>query len=177
MVMGSCLLERFLKNGNAFRQGRDAGWKAGWLFDGEMIDFIRCGIQSKDMSYHMLLIPVCCACLLGGCCSSEQFAQRMNGYVSSSKVTLIQELGEPIRSERIGSAELLTFLRDRTYFVEGTGPSSHTYKKKTKDGYRIDTYVSPGTAPHYVDRRCEVTFRLQNGRVVSWSSRGNDCCD
>lgn len=90
---------------------------------------------------------------------------------------LIQDFGTPIRSERSGGEELVSFMRDRTYFVNETGPSIHTRKRKTEDGYAIDTYTNPGTPAHYVYRKCEMNFRLRGGRVVDWSSRGNDCCD
>lgn len=115
--------------------------------------------------------------LTSGCCSREQFEQRLNSYIGGSKSRLIQDFGQPIHSERVGGEELVTFFRDRTYFVSGSGPSYHTYKHKTKHGYTVDTYTDPGVPPHYVDMKCEMTFRLRGSRVVDWSSRGNDCCD
>ncbi len=116
--------------------------------------------------------------LLGGCCSTEDFENRLNTYVNRSKVDVIEVFGAPIRTERYGDVELVTFLRDRTYFDEGVPASVHTSKHKKKDGsYEYDTYVSQGVPAHYENRTCEITFRIRNNRVIGWSHRGNDCCD
>lgn len=138
---------------------------------------MRCSSYFISMVRIFSFFSVSVILLTSGCCSREKFEQRLNGYIGDSKVRLLQDFGQPIRTERVGGEELVSFLRDRTYFVNETGPSMHTTKRKTKDGYTIDTYTNPGTPAHYVEQKCEMSFRIRNGRVVDWKSRGNDCCD
>lgn len=129
-------------------------------------------------SLKLLLSAATISLALSSCCSTEQFEQRLNTYVNRPKIDVVEAFGSPIRSERFGDTELVTFLRDRTYFDSGTGPSTHVSKTKRKDGgYDYHTYVNPGTPAHYEYRTCEITFRIKRGTVISWSHNGNDCCD
>lgn len=126
---------------------------------------------------YVLLLAV--GLFLTSCCSTEKFEQRLNTYINRSKVDVVQVFGTPIHTEKFGgNIELVTFLRDRTYYQEGTAPSVHQYREKKKDGtYEEHSYVSAGTSGHYEYRKCEITFRFKNGKAVSWSYQGNDCCD
>lgn len=124
------------------------------------------------------LIAALMPAILGSCCSTEQFENRLNTYINRSKIDVVQEFGSPVKTEKFGDTELVTFVRDRTYFDEGEAPSMHTSKVKKKDGsYEYDAYMTQGRPAHYEYRTCEITFRIKNNRVVSWSHRGNDCCD
>lgn len=94
--------------------------------------------------------------LLQGCASRQGFEARMQTYVGRSESDLVAALGVPIRSFQAGNRTFLQYERRRITADAGPGWG-------WAGGVSVETWD------------CSTTFEVVDGRVASFTSRGNDC--
>jgi hypothetical protein len=96
------------------------------------------------------------ALLLQGCASRQGFEARMHQYVGQPEANLIAALGVPVRSFQVGNRSFLQYERRLVTAdaLPGWGWGG---------GVSVQTW------------QCDTTFEIVDGRVASFTSRGNDC--
>ena len=101
---------------------------------------------------------LCGALLLPGCATREGFERRMGAYVGRSEGDLVASLGVPARSFQVGNRRFLQYERRRVLAESYPG-----WGWRWGGGANIQTLD------------CSTTFEIVDGRVESFTSRGNDC--
>ncbi|MBW6397419.1 hypothetical protein KPL78_06125 [Roseomonas sp. HJA6] len=96
--------------------------------------------------------------LLQACATREGFEARMGQYVGRSETDLVAALGVPVRSFQAGNRTFLQY--ERRFVTADSGPGW---------GWGWGAGVSVQTWD------CATTFEIFDGKVASFTSRGNDC--
>lgn len=96
------------------------------------------------------------ALLLQGCATRSGFEARMGQYVGRSEADLVAALGVPVRSFQVGNRSFLQY--ERRFVTADAGPGWGW-----AGGVNVQTWD------------CATTFEIVDGRVHSFTSRGNDC--
>jgi hypothetical protein len=104
----------------------------------------------------MSVAILCTALLLQGCATREGFERRMSAYVGGSEADLVASLGVPVRTYQVENRRFLQFERRRVLASSTPGWGW---------GWGMDVETLD----------CSTTFEIANGRVESFTSRGNDC--
>lgn len=113
---------------------------------------------------HALLLPLLA---LSACAIGPSIDERLSAFVGRSELELVSTLGAPSRSYDTGGQRFLSYEEQRTVAVPGGfvgGPW----------GYRRGLYGGFSTTA-YAPVQCDVTFGLREGRVVSYTYRGEGC--
>lgn len=95
------------------------------------------------------------ALLLQGCATRSGFEARMGQYVGKSEADLVAALGVPVRSFQVGNRSFVQY--ERRFVTADAGPGWGW------GGVSVQTWD------------CATTFEVVDGRVASFTSRGNDC--
>jgi hypothetical protein len=111
----------------------------------------------------ILLCPLLAAAT--GCATGPTLDQRLLPFVGRSEGDLVAALGVPDRTYEVEGRKFLTFEDRRSYIVAGTFYPGYAYS-------RFGPYLSP---PGYIVRTCEITFAARQGRVESFTYRGDGC--
>ena len=85
-------------------------------------------------------------------------------FVGRSEGDLVAALGVPERTYEVEGRKFLTFEDKRSFIVAGD-PFLYRYS-------RFGPYFAP---PGYIVRTCEITFAVRQGRVESFTYRGDGC--
>ena len=96
------------------------------------------------------------ALLLQGCETRSGFEARMGQYVGRTEAQLVSSLGVPVRSFQVGNRTFLQY--ERRLITADAGPGWGW-----GGGVNVQTWD------------CNTTFEVVDGRVASFTSRGNDC--
>ena len=108
-----------------------------------------------------------CSLAAAGCATGPTLDQRLLPFVGRSEGDLVAALGVPERTYEVEGRKFLTFEETRSYVVAGSPAFYPGY------GYgRFGPYLSP---PGYIVRTCEITFAVRQGRVESFTYRGDGC--
>ena len=95
----------------------------------------------------------------------------LNTLVGAPEAEVVRQLGVPSRSFSSGGHTYLAYTEARdTYY--GGGPFLFG---GFGGGYYGPGFGYTAFAPTVVQRVCETTFDVVDGRVVTWSLRGNAC--
>ena len=117
----------------------------------------------------MRRLVVALALVLAACADPAAIARhtaRMNAYVGLSETELVRQLGVPSRSVDSDGHRFLAYSTSQV----DIWPSSPFM------GFRHYGYgYGGGFPPQVVQWRCDTTFELVAGQVISWSQRGNNC--
>jgi hypothetical protein len=109
--------------------------------------------------------------LLGGCV--DQLAARqaeLAPLVGRSEADLVRQLGVPSRSFEAEGHRFLAYSERRVDIVPGFAPFYGP------PGFYGGVYAgSFAFGPEVVERGCETTFEIVEGKVASFSLRGNAC--
>jgi hypothetical protein len=108
--------------------------------------------------------------LLAACAQGPTLEQRLSTFVGRPEGDLVAALGVPVRVHEADGRRFLQFEQRRTVPVAppspflgyGYGPWGPSF------GYWP-------AVPTVADLRCEQTFAIRNGRVESFSFRGDGC--
>jgi hypothetical protein len=114
----------------------------------------------------LVLLP-----LLTGCISEPDRRAVLNSLLGKSETDAVRVLGVPDRSFESGGRRFLAFVDRRSEAYGGGVGIFGTY------GY---AYGGPGVlaydpGPAVFQRLCEMTIEIAEGRVASYSLRGNAC--
>ncbi|HQT46599.1 MAG: hypothetical protein B7X08_04120 [Acidocella sp. 20-63-7] len=107
---------------------------------------------------------------LAGCAIGPSLQSRMAAYIGASTEQLVKGLGVPDKQVNINGEKYFAY--DRSY-TQVEPPMGGFY------GPFYGPYAGPVFGPAFpatVDvYGCETTFLLKDGKVVSFTLRGNDC--
>ena len=109
-------------------------------------------------------VPLWLLALVVACATGPTLEQRLSPYVGRGEGELVAALGAPDRTYEADGRKFLTFEEQRSYIVAG---EPFLYR-----GSRYGPYFPP---PGYVVRSCEITFAVRQGRVESFTFRGDGC--
>lgn len=118
------------------------------------------------------VLPLALAILVLAGCVDPHRAERaahMAAFIGMSETDLIRELGVPTRTVDSNGHRFLAYRRSRLDIVPGSPFMPYGVYGWPAAGY------GGGFPPQVVERGCETTFELVDGRVVHWSQRGNSC--
>ena len=102
---------------------------------------------------------------LAACATGPSLQVRMSAYVGASEQTLVQGLGVPDKQVTVNGIQYFAY--DRRYEdIETFGGFYGPFY-----GPAYGPIILPDTQVY----ACETTFLLQNGKVLSFTLRGNDC--
>ena len=108
-----------------------------------------------------------CSLATAGCATGPTLDQRLLPFVGRGEAELVAALGVPERTYEVEGRKFLTFEETRSYVVAGSPAFYPGF------GYsRFGPYFSP---PGYIVRTCEITFAVRQGRVESFTYRGDGC--
>jgi hypothetical protein len=115
------------------------------------------------------------ACVALASCAlptAEGFATRLSQYVGRSEADVVAEFGVPARTFESGGRRFLQFEERRLVTIPG-----QPYFGPLGGPRRFGPWGYPawGSGPSVESRSCDVTFEVRDGRVESFSFRGNDC--
>jgi hypothetical protein len=103
--------------------------------------------------------------LLGGCVN--QLAERqayLQQFIGQPESAVVQAMGVPSRSFETGGVMYLAYTEHRIDFIPGTPTYAPFY---------LGAYGA--FPPQIVQLDCETTFRVVDGKISSYTLRGNAC--
>lgn len=109
--------------------------------------------------------------LLLACCSNRpQREAVLNGMIGMPEADLVRQWGVPSRTLETGGRRFLAYREERTSLVGG-GPAFGAGYWGWPGGWRWSG-AWPASVVEWV---CETTFEVVDGRIATWSLRGNAC--
>jgi len=118
------------------------------------------------MKRYLLLVPLVAA--LAGCAPAFNRPAFLATFVGQPEDEVVRRLGVPSRTFEANGRKFLAYSEHRTDVTSvGLGLGFGGF-----DGFGTGFGYSPAQV---TDRGCETTFEVANGRVVTWSLRGNAC--
>ena len=120
-----------------------------------------------------LAVPVLA---LSACATRPSLSGRLSAYVGRSELDLVSALGVPTRSYETGGQKFLAYEEQSTVALPGGvagGPFYGPFGGPFGRGYYGGAYAGFGTT--YAPVQCDVTFGLREGRVASFTYRGQGC--
>lgn len=111
--------------------------------------------------------------LLGGCASRELEARRAHlaSLVGESEIELVRQMGVPTRTFTLSGDKFLAYDDRRLEFVPGYYGGPPWWGP----GWGRGPWFWGSAPPIVVQRGCETTFEIQDGKVASFSLRGAGC--
>ena len=116
----------------------------------------------------LLTLPIMGA--VAGCAPGVDRRAYLASLVGQPEAEVVRQLGVPSRAYETGGRKFIAYTEQRTdvlplggFYGGGLGFWGAGY------GY------FGGFAPQVIERRCETTFEIAEGRVLSWALRGNVC--
>ena len=118
------------------------------------------------------ILPILCAALLATCAPAFDRPAFLAGFVGQPDTEVVRRLGVPSRTYEADGHRFLAYAEHRSEILStGTGFGGF-------DQFGGFGYFGPGfgfSSAEVIDRTCETTFEVVNGRVANWSLRGNAC--
>ena len=97
----------------------------------------------------------------------------LNSLVGAPEVEVIRVLGVPSRTYQTDGHKFLSYIEQRADYIPGGaffgGYGGGFYGPRFGYGY------GGGFPPSLIQRECETTIDVVNGRMATWSLRGNAC--
>lgn len=111
----------------------------------------------------LIAVPMLAACTLG-----PDRRAVLNALVGQPETEAIRQLGVPDRSFESGGHRFLAFV-DRSFESFGGAGFGGGY------GPRYGAFTGIDAFPGVYERMCETTLEVTDGRVTTYSLRGNAC--
>lgn len=111
----------------------------------------------------ILLLP------LAACAQGPTLNERLSVFINRSEGDLVAELGVPVRTYEADGRRFLQYEQRRAMAVADPG----LYRPFFGPWGPRWGYVPP--APTFAVVGCDITFALRQGRVESYTFRGNGC--
>jgi hypothetical protein len=122
-------------------------------------------LRMQPLARAALLLPLIAA----ACAQGPTMEQRLSTFVNRSEGELVAELGVPVRTYDVEGRRFLQYEQRRTiaysepgYYRPWFGPW----------GPQMGYWPAPTS---YAVVGCDITFALRNGRVESFTYRGQGC--
>ncbi len=111
-------------------------------------------------------LPILCAVLLAACTPAIDRPAFLATFVGQPDTEVVRRLGVPSRTYEANGHQFLAYAEHRTEVLSaGVGFGGFGF-------FGPSFGFSPSEV---IDRGCETTFEVVNGRVATWSLRGNAC--
>jgi hypothetical protein len=98
----------------------------------------------------------------------EQRKAALGQLVGQTEAELVRQMGAPARSFESNGHRFLAYVEHRSELNPWTAPW-------TQHGYRSGGFGGAEFPPEVLERACETTFEIADGRVQSFSLRGDAC--
>ena len=109
------------------------------------------------------------ALVLAACAQGPTLEQRLSTYVNRTEGELVAELGVPVRTYDVEGRRFLQYEQRRTVAYSEPGYYRPWFSPW---GPQMGYWPAPTT---YAVVGCDITFALRQGRVESFSFRGQGC--
>jgi hypothetical protein len=110
--------------------------------------------------------------LVTACATTEKYEAKLQSWIGADEETLLMEWGPPDSVYDINDTKkMLTYLETSVLHIAGSAPR---YTTEVIGGV-MHTRVTGGTEPRDIERKCKTTFVIENGEVVDWIAKGNNC--
>jgi hypothetical protein len=119
------------------------------------------------MRRAVLALPL----LFAACATGPTLQQRLSTYVGRGEADLVAELGVPVRTYEAEGRRFLQYEQRRTVAISQPGYYGPAFGGPW--GYRRGGYWP--APPTYAVTGCDLTFALRDGRVESFTYRGEGC--
>lgn len=119
----------------------------------------RCG--EKSDGNRCLLIAI--AIVVASCATAAGYEQLFNSWAGAQEVELVRSWGPPAQTYEASGRKLIVYESRRNLQLQGTA-TSHTSAGATGGSPAMD-----------IEMFCTKTFGLESSKVISWSSKGDDC--
>jgi hypothetical protein len=128
------------------------------------------------MRKYLLLLPLAA---LTACASGPTLQSRMAGYIGASEQSVVQQLGVPDKQVTVNGTQYLAYdHRDLDIEPGFIGPvygGGFYGGPFFGPGYFGGPFIDEGFPSRVSEVACETTFELRNGKVISFTLRGDDC--
>ena len=111
---------------------------------------------------------------VAACSNQPNRTAVLNGLIGQDETAVVRTLGVPSRTYDTPGHRFLAYAQRSVDYIPG-GPFFGGYGFGPGFGYGFGGLGVGGFPPEVIDRQCETTFDLVNGRAQSWSLRGNAC--
>lgn len=112
---------------------------------------------------------------LTACATGPNLQSRMASYTGATEDQLIQKLGVPDKQITVNGIQYLAYDEHHLDVTPGFGAFGGFYGGPFYGPYFGGPFLDAGFPPTIDERGCETTFLLREGKVASFSFRGNDC--
>lgn len=129
---------------------------------------IRLGSKEEIMKRLSILIM---AMLLSACATEAKYQRILDTWTGSDELDLIRSWGAPQQSYEAKGHKFLVYSNDRNIVLPGSSPTYQT------NVYGTTAYTTSygGSPAMNLNMSCTTTFEVVDGKIYSWSYRGNDC--
>ncbi len=117
------------------------------------------------------ILTILIVVLLCACASKAKYQAALNTWLGSTENQLISQWGVPQQVYESGKSKYLVYSRSRTVYIPGSRGTQQT----TFVGATAYTHTYGARDPVLYDADCVTTFEIINGKIYSYSFRGNDC--
>lgn len=119
------------------------------------------------------------ALVMSGCATTAGYEKLLNEWLGKEESSLVSSWGPPqgLYVSPDGH-RILTYVDERTLVIPGYTAPSTTYVTGQSFGNTfsgIATTYNYSVPPSAMQFRCQTNFTIREGRVVSWSYKGNRC--
>lgn len=120
------------------------------------------------MKYALTIVALC----LAACTADADRLRLLASLVGQPETELVRQMGVPSRTYEVGAQKFMAYDdRHQTAFFTGGPFLGYGYGY----GYGYIGAGAFGFPAEVIERRCETTFEISAGRVLSWVNRGNAC--
>ncbi len=114
------------------------------------------------------VLPLLLAAVLAGCAPAFDRPAFLATLVGQPEAELVRRLGVPSRTYETGGRKFLAYSEQHSDLIGG-GPFLGGL------GFGPGYGFYGGFPTEAIERNCETTFEVGDGRVLAWSLRGNAC--
>lgn len=117
------------------------------------------------------ILPLLLAAALAGCAPAFNRPAFLATLVGQPETELVRRLGVPSRTYETDGRKFLAYSERRSEVIGG-GPFFGGFGYF---GSGLGLGYDAAFPSEIIERTCETTFEVGNGRVLAWSLRGNAC--
>jgi hypothetical protein len=109
--------------------------------------------------------------ILTACATTANYEKILNTWVGEDELNLVRKWGPPQQSYETSGHRFLVYTNDQNVFIPGQAPTYQT----NVIGNTAYTSSYGGTPATNINYTCTTTFEVADGKILTWSYRGNNC--
>lgn len=126
--------------------------------------------EAKMLCMRMLALAV--ALLVTACAPHLDRRVYLSSLVGVPEAEVVRQIGVPTRTYETSGHKFLAYTEQRADYIAG-GP--FFFGGGFGGGFYGPRFGYAAFPPQVIERVCETTFDIAEGRVLTWSLRGNAC--